>query len=77
MATSLSKLGDFYLSYGETKGFDLILESHQLIEHILDLDPNNVDFLFDYAISFMRIGRLFIQVDQDKAKLFLINAKEI
>jgi tetratricopeptide (TPR) repeat protein len=77
LATSLSKMGDFLIQQGDGKGLDFFFEAKQIHEKLLQVDSSNVNYLFDYALDFMRIGNVLRMMKNEHAKSWLENAREI
>jgi tetratricopeptide (TPR) repeat protein len=60
LATSLSKLGDFFMQQGLAKeAVDHYSEAKTLHEALLEVDRSSIQYLFDYALIIMRLGRVF------------------
>ncbi len=78
LATSLSIMGDFYiLSEKVEEAMKALAEAKTLHEKLLEQEPDNVNYLFDYALDFLRIGMLFKQYQQNNYKEILANGETI
>jgi tetratricopeptide (TPR) repeat protein len=77
LATSLSKMGDFLINHGNMDGFENFTEAKTIHEALLDKEPYNIQYLFDYALDFLRIGNILKMAQQENAMAVLISARDI
>jgi len=77
LATSLSKMGDFYLRLGDMDGFEKFIEAKTIHEALLEKEPENIQYLFDYALDFLRIGNVLKMAQHENARLTLQSGRDI
>lgn len=58
-------------------GFEKFIEAKTIHEALLEKEPENIQYLFDYALDFLRIGNVLKMAQHENARLTLQSGRDI